>query len=169
MTFLTFVIFAGQWKYLLVAIKVLLVINSPTLTYMLRNLSKRFYSSCAIETSLPDVHKMASTIMKQTFRKQEPKITHYVGTMQIFQTMHSGKTYCQQHHRMAMLWNLIISSFINASVKALNKHAPAKRRYVRVNQASFMGKDLKKAITHRTNFRNIFLRKSPQKTKELFF
>ena len=140
MTFVTFVIFAVQSKYLL-AIKVLLIINSPTLTYMLRNPSKSFHSSCAIETSLPDVHKMASTIMKQTFRKQEPKIIQYVGTMQIFQTMHSGITYCQQHHRMVMLWNLIISSFINAGVKAVNKYVPAKKKYVRVNQAPFMDKN----------------------------
>ena len=42
---------------------------------MLTNSYRSFQISCAIETGLPDFHKMIVTILKTYFQKKEPKIS----------------------------------------------------------------------------------------------
>ena len=49
--------------------------------------------------------------------------------------------------------------FVNTVLKVLSKNAPVKRRYLRANEARFMNKVLKKAITKRPQLRNVFQKK----------
>ena len=49
--------------------------------------------------------------------------------------------------------------FVNTVLKVLSKNASVKKRYIRANEALFMNKVLKKAITKRSQFRNVFLKK----------
>ena len=44
---------------------------------MLTSSYRSFQNSCAIETGLPDFHKMIVTVMKAYFQKQKPKVITY--------------------------------------------------------------------------------------------
>ena len=136
---------------------------------MLTNPSESFYNSCAIETGLPDFHKMTITIMKTTFRKQEPKIIHH----------RDYKNFSNNAFRKDLLLEASCNghvsepdnfpSFINAGVKALNKHMTlVKRSMLGQSKAPFMNKILKKAILHPTKPKNIFLRNWSDETKISF-
>ena len=56
------------------------------------------------------------------------------------------------------LGNMEYQHFLNIFIEILNKHAPMKQKYLRVNQGRFMTKDLHKAIMKRSRLRNKFLR-----------
>ena len=51
--------------------------NLSWIDLMLTNNPKRSQSSCVVETSLSDFHRMTITVMKTTFKKFQPKIIHY--------------------------------------------------------------------------------------------
>ena len=51
-----------------------------------------------------------------------------------------------------------LEGFMKTVFHIINKHAPIKRKYVRTNEASFMTKDLHKAIMKRSKLRNKFLK-----------
>ena len=50
--------------------------------------------------------------------------------------------------------DLTYNSFVNILVNTLNKHAPLKARIIRGNQASFMGRDLRKGIMTRSRLKS---------------
>ena len=50
-------------------------------------------------------------------------------------------------------------------VSLVNVHAPLKKTYLRVNNASFVSKKLRKSITQRTRLKNICLKQRPEATK----
>ena len=54
-------------------------------------------------------------------------------------------------------------TFLEIIVSLLNVQAPLKKKYVRANHASFVTKELRKAIMQRTRLRNIYLK---QRTEE---
>ena len=51
--------------------------NPSCIDLILTNRIKSFQNTCVLETGLSDFHKLTATVMKSTFRKQEPKIIHY--------------------------------------------------------------------------------------------
>ena len=51
-----------------------------------------------------------------------------------------------------------LEGFKNTIFRIFNKHAPIKRKYIRANEASFMIKELQKAIVKRYKLRNKFLK-----------
>ena len=48
------------------------------------------------------------------------------------------------------------SCFQNIFIALLNKHAPIKKKIIRFNNNPFMSKALRKAIMHRSKFKNIY-------------
>ena len=48
------------------------------------------------------------------------------------------------------------SNFQNVFLEILHKHAPIKKKILRFNDDPFMTKSLRKAITHRSKFKNIY-------------
>ena len=122
---------------------------------MLTNKPKCFQNTCVLETGLSDFHKMTVTVLKMHFTKQKPKIITY----------RDYRMFSNVDFRTAILLNSVdiyefsdIESFQELSVNLLNKFAPAKKKYVRANQAPFMNKTLQKAIMERTRLRNKFLK-----------
>ena len=49
-----------------------------------------------------------------------------------------------------------LTSFTKIFIETLNKHAPIKKKYIRLNQANFVTKGLRKAIMLRSRLSNIF-------------
>ena len=48
--------------------------------------------------------------------------------------------------------------FKNVCMDAINKYAPLKRKYIRVNHAEYMDKELRQAIMKRSKLRNDYLK-----------
>ena len=57
------------------------------------------------------------------------------------------------------------SSFENVFIDVLNRHAPIKKKVIRANHASYLTKELKKAITKRSQLEKIY---SNKRTEESF-
>ena len=87
------------------------------------------------ETDLSNFQKVTITIMRITFRKEEPKIIHSRGYKH-FSDNAFREDLLLKHHLIAILRNLI-SHFSLTSIKALTKHAPVIGRFFRANQALF--------------------------------
>ena len=92
--------------------------------------------------------------MRKSFKKYQPE-TNY----------RSYKNFSNKKYKEMLIENLSKENFINnddgsqrfchISLDALNKHAPPKKKHVRVNQTPFFNKELSKAIITRTKLQNI--------------
>ena len=51
--------------------------NPSCIDMILKNSSYSFQNSCVIETGLSDFHRMIVSVMKTTFQKLKPRISHY--------------------------------------------------------------------------------------------
>ena len=61
--------------------------------------------------------------------------------------------------------NIEYDTFQEIIVSLLNVYAPLKKKYFRANHASFVTKELRKAIMLRTRLRNIYLKQRTETTK----
>ena len=61
-----------------------------------------------------------------------------------------------------------LKNFQNVCLTSLNSFAPLKKKYVRANQASFMNKELKKAIMVRSKLRNKFLKSRSEEDRKAY-
>ena len=61
--------------------------------------------------------------------------------------------------------NIEYDTFQEIIVSLLNVYAPLKKKYLRANHASFVTKELRKAIMERTRLRNIYLKQRTERTK----
>ena len=59
-----------------------------------------------------------------------------------------------------------LKDFQNVYLTSLNSFAPLKKKYVKANQASFMNKELKKAIMIRSKLRNKFLKSRSEEDRK---
>ena len=55
--------------------------------------------------------------------------------------------------------------FLRTSLKILDKHTPMKKKYLRANHASFMTKEIRKAIMIRSKLRNKFLKNNNKQSR----
>ena len=56
-------------------------------------------------------------------------------------------------------------AFLNIFIEVLNKHAPIKKKYLRVNQGEFMTKELNKVIVTRSRLHNKYLKQKSADSK----
>ena len=61
-----------------------------------------------------------------------------------------------------------LTDFQNVCLTSLNSFGTLKKKYVRVNQASFMNKELKKAIMIRSKSRNKFLKSRSEEDRKAY-
>ena len=59
-------------------------------------------------------------------------------------------------------------TFQEIFVSLLNVYAPLKKKYTRANHASFVTKELRKAIMQRTRLRNMYLKQRTEATKTAY-
>ena len=112
----------------------------------------------ALERGLSDFHKMALTVMKVFYKKQEPTLVKYRN----YKNFDNSIFMDDLENQLSLInhENDIINfdSFKNTAFYTFEKHAPLKQRYVRANQAPFMNKKLNKEIMTRSRLRNKFLK-----------
>ena len=127
--------------------------ESPScIDLMLTNNPLSLQSSGVIETGLSDFHKMRVTVMKTTYQKLDPTITHYG----------DYNTFCNDNFREHLLLALVMENldtnnglekFLVVGVKILDRFAPYKKKYLRGNNMPFMNKSLSRAFMRRSQLR----------------
>ena len=126
--------------------------NPSCIDLILTNRYRSFQSTITYETGLSDFHNMTLTVLKTFFKKGSPKIISY----------RDYKRYSPQNFRLDLERNLPFETlfqisndqFIEIVTGILEKHAPLKLKYVRINQSAFITKELRKEIMKRSRLRN---------------
>ena len=138
--------------------------NNPScIDLILTNRPKSFQNTITVETGLSDFHKMTVSVLKTFFKKGPPKIITY----------RNYKKYSQEDFSNDILLNLMsrdlknmsYDEFENIFMTLLEKHAPIKFKYIRINQSPFMTKELQKAIMVRSRLKNIYNRLKTKDSK----
>ena len=97
--------------------------NPSCIDLILTNNPLSFQNSGVIETGLSDFHKMIVTVMKTTYQKLDPKITHY----------RDYNTFCNDNFREHLLSALVMENldtnnglekFLVVCVKTLDRFTP---------------------------------------------
>ena len=133
---------------------------------ILTNKIKSFQNTCVLETGLSDFHKLISTTMKSTFRKQAPQLIHYRN----YKRFNNDDFQSILVHQLNALdiRSLTCSDFQSLFMTILNHLAPQKVRYIRANNSPFMNKSLCKAIMVRSRLRNRFLKEKTLEAREAY-
>ena len=124
------------------------------------NCSRSSQDTQVIETGLPDFHKINITVLKMFFSKQKHETV-------FFRNFHNS-AFREALNRELLKYdlnNIEYDTFQEIIVSLLNVCAPLKNKYLRANHASFVTKELRKAIMLRTRLRNIYLKQGTETTK----
>ena len=120
----------------------------------LTNCSRSFQDSQVIESELSDLHKMNITVLKMFFN--------------IFNKKFDNSAFREALNKELLkydLSNIEYDTFQEIIVSLLNIYAPLKKKYLRANHASFVTKELRKAVMQKTGLRNIYLKQCTEATK----
>ena len=97
--------------------------------------------------------------MKIYFRKRKPRIITYQKYKNFrYETSLTSLQY-EVDKKKAFLYENGLGTFSNICTDVLEKHAPRKKRYLRVNRKPFINPEISKAIMTRTRLRNCVLKK----------
>ena len=119
---------------------------------ILTNKFRNFQSTVTIESGLSDFHKMTVTILKTHFKKGPPKIityrdySHY--SLPIF------RSDLEKQLPLEVMLNMPHEIFMDIFMNVLERHAPIKFKYLRVNHSPFITKRIRKEIMKRSRLRN---------------
>ena len=126
--------------------------KTPTcIDLILTNKPSYFQTTTVIETGVSDFHKLTVTVLKSSFRKQEPKIFSY----------RNYKKFNNENFRYDLLCEIGKKGFHDISCeeferlfcKTLNNHAPMETKYIRANNSPAMNNELFKAIMVRSSLK----------------
>ena len=132
--------------------------DNPSCTDLfLTNCSRSFQDTQVIETGLSDFHKMNLTFLKMYFTKQKHETLSY----------RNYKKFDNLKFKEALTRELIKHDANNIDYKLfheivlsiLNAHAHLKKKHLRVNHATFVTKEFRKAIMKKARLRNAYLKK----------
>ena len=126
--------------------------NPSCVDLVLTNRYRSFQNTVTIETGLSDFHKMTLTILKTCFKKGPPKIISYRDysrySPHIFR-LDLDKT-LPVETALSMPHDIFMELFMNV----LERHAPLKFKYLRINHSPFITKEIRKEIMKRSRLRN---------------
>ena len=141
--------------------------NNPSLIdIILTNRKRSFQYSKTLEKGLSDHHKMIITVLKTEFIKKDPIQINY----------RNYKYFDENLFRVDLsstLSNLLTKEatyddFEKMYISILDLHAPAKKKFVRGNNAPFMNKTLSKAFMHRSKLKNEFNKNPTEENKRIY-
>ena len=124
-----------------------------------------FHSSREVETGLSDFHRMTITVMKTTFKKFKPRITHYRDYKHFQNDRYKDELTPKLSNIVSENNNIKLNEFLSICMDTLDQYAPYKQKYTRVNHLPFINKTTSKEIMKRTRFRNQFLKIEPMEIK----
>ena len=116
---------------------------------ILTNRKYCFKHTSTFETGLSDHHHLIYSMLKTTFKKEEPKQFIYrdyknFDKENFYTDLESQLSNCSQKYE----------HFENTFVEVLNAHAPKKTKILRGNQKPHVDKNLRKAIMKRSKLKN---------------
>ena len=107
---------------------------------IITNRPKCFQNSVTLETGFSDFYKMITTVMKVFYKKQKPTIIAY----RSYKHFSNEVFMADVQNRISQVTSenneLEFDIFKTALNEVIQRHAPIKRRYVRLNQALFINK-----------------------------
>ena len=133
---------------------------------ILTNFPKSFQHTQTIETGLSDFHKLTLTVLKTQIPRLKPNIVNY-RDFKVLVNAYLRSELLQEFNSS----NSDLTNFKGLQYtlkKALDKHAPLKKRYVRANQQNFMDKELNQAIMVRSKLRNKHLKSKSEILKQRY-
>ena len=120
-----------------------------------------------VETGLSDFHKMTLTVIKVLYKKQKTNIVMYRNNKQFSNEAFMFAVKNSIIQMTSERNDLEFDRFKTALEKAIQRHAPIKKRYVRVNPAPFINKKINKEIMKRSQGRSQNLKAVPQNFMEV--
>ena len=113
-----------------------------------------FQKTHVTETGLSDYHKLISTFFKSRFSKARPKVIKYRNYKNFdknnFLSDLNNINVRLDKENPNQCCDLLTNSFL----EVVNKHAPLEKKTIRGNHASFVNKELRKAIYTRNRLKN---------------
>ena len=86
-------------------------------------------------------------------------VSLHTKNIKTFVMKHPWLLYSMKLTKKAFLYENGLGTFSNICTDVLEKHAPRKKRYLRVNRKPFINPEISKAIMTRTRLRNCVLKK----------
>ena len=116
---------------------------------ILTNRKYSFKNTCSVETGLSDHHHLIYSVMKTTFKSEEPKKL-------IYRDYSNFSTECFKDDFMSIICQEKhdYSDFEKTFIDILNKHAPKKIKTFRGNEKPHINKTLRKGIMKRSQLKN---------------
>ena len=124
---------------------------------MLTNSARSFHKTSIFETGISDHHKLIPLFFRSYFIRIPPKTIEH----RKYKTFDNNKILHDQELLKGAIYQNnedMYSNFARIFQNILNKHAPLKQKKIRGNHASFMTKDLSKAIMNKSKARNRYLK-----------
>ena len=119
--------------------------NPTCIDLMLTNVPHCWWSSCVIETGLPDFHLMTLTVMKKEYRKFQSRIIGYRG-YRYFSNKKFRENLLHNLSKVILVHDVDgLQKFCNIGLETLNKHALCKQKYFWSNQMPLFIKKISKA------------------------
>ena len=128
--------------------------NSSCIDLFVTNSPRSFQDTITFASGLSDFHNMILTILNSTFPKVRPKQIVY----RKFKNFDLNNFKNEIRTKMQLIDQY--ETFEEEFLKVLNKHAPLKKKFIRVNHAPYMTKNLRKAIMKRSQLENMYISNS---------
>ena len=129
--------------------------NPSCIDLILTNSYMSLQNTTTVLAGISDFHKLVLTVLKISFTKNKPKEIVYRDYKNFDSFLFNDE-----------LKNVLELDKINSCtmfeklfLKALDKHAPVKKKVVRANHAKYISKPLRKAIMKRSYLEKIYLKK----------
>ena len=119
---------------------------------VLTNRNRSVQQTTTVETGLSDFHKMVVSVLKTTFPKHGTTVINYRNYKNFNEIVFRNDL--RDELGKIEPSNLNYTSFETTFNRLLDKHAPIKKKYVRVNDKKFMTRALRKAVMLRSRLRN---------------
>ena len=128
-----------------------------TIDLFFTNKPLSFQGTSTTETGLSDCHKLISTFMRSFVSRLKPKIIFFRNYKKFDETKFLSDLKNTNFSFTSADPNENYLFLTNSFSKIVEKHVPLKKT-LRGNHASFVSKELRKAIYTRSRFRNRFLK-----------
>ena len=138
-------------------------LNPSSIHLFITNSPLSFQNTIAVSNGLSDFHKMVITVMEISFKKHSP-IERYYSDCKYFDWAK-----CKNNLNEKLSEGISkYESFETTFIEKLNKHAPLQKKFLRVNQAPYLTKTLRKAIMHRSQLETKHLKTKTQTDLKLY-
>jgi hypothetical protein len=132
--------------------------NSSSIDVMLTNKPRRFFNSNSFELGVSDCHTMITSFLRTQISRLRPKNITYRSFKKYDRTSFLNELNTKLSNFEVSDVNVSFDNLTNIIVTTLDKYAPLKTKTLRGNQASFMNKNLSKAIMTRSKLKAKYIR-----------